>query len=48
MTKGKDGDGIPQFNLPEENLESNFEKTREKISVFFFFFHGTLSAFSTF
>ncbi|XP_038897524.1 oligopeptide transporter 1-like [Benincasa hispida] len=30
MTKAKDGDGIPQFNLPEENIESNFEKTREE------------------
>ena len=39
MIKAKDGDGTPQFNLSEENLESNFQKTREKIS--FFFYHGT-------
>lgn len=29
MIKAKDGDGTPQFNLSEETLESNFQKTRE-------------------
>lgn len=46
MTKGNEGDGIPQSNLTDEKLESNFHKTGERNS-FFFVFYGTLSPFST-